>query len=203
MAAMSDSAPARARQPMSAGVECSRRKWVPSTMVSPETTLTPSARTTAASSPIQRSTRGERDSNVAAMASIRSRSRTASGPGGRAGLPVPVDDAGAVEVVGRELAADPVAGQDPDPVAPHLSRHVTEHDVVVVELDPEHGVRERLDHLALELQFLFFGHQNSVAPKGVRPLSGVAGLLLGLAGAAALAAAALVPAAALVAAAGW
>ena len=46
---------------------------------------------------------------------------------------VPVDDPRAIEVVGRELAADAIAGKDANPKAPHLPRDVPEHDVLVVE----------------------------------------------------------------------
>src|SRR5436190_16787891 len=66
-----------------------------------------------------------------------------------------VDDARAVEVVGRDLHAHAVARQDPDAEPPHLAGDVTEHLVAVVELHAEHRVRERLDDLPLELDLLF------------------------------------------------
>src|SRR5581483_11529615 len=123
-----------------------RRKCTPSTIASTEVAQTPRPRTTAASSPIPRSSRpsppGSADS-TAAIASIRARSA------------MPVDDPRAVQVVGRELAAHAVARQDADPEATHLAGHVTEHDVIVVELDPEHRVGQRLDHLALEFDLVF------------------------------------------------
>jgi translation initiation factor IF-1 len=72
-------------------------------------------------------------------------------------LAVPVDDARAVEVVRRQLDADAIAGQDADAVAAHLAGDVAEDHVVVVELHPEHGVRESLDDLALELDLFFLG----------------------------------------------
>jgi hypothetical protein len=71
---------------------------------------------------------------------------------------VSVDDAGAVEVVGRQLAAHAVAREDADAEAPHLAGDVSEYDVVVVELHPEHRVRECLDHLALEFNLVLLGH---------------------------------------------
>ena len=49
---------------------------------------------------------------------------------------------------------DSVAGQDTDIVHPHLAGDVSEHLVPVLEFDPEHGVRERLDDRPL--------HQNRV-----------------------------------------
>src|SRR3954452_22108638 len=66
-----------------------------------------------------------------------------------------VDDPRAVEVVGRDLHAHAITGEDADAEAPHLARHVAEHLVAVVELHPEHGVRERLDDFAFELDLLF------------------------------------------------
>src|SRR4051794_13891952 len=68
-----------------------------------------------------------------------------------------VDDPRAIEVVGRDLDPDAIAGEDADAEAPHLARDVAEDLVPVVELHPEHGVRERLDHLAFELDLLFLG----------------------------------------------
>src|SRR3954452_6583 len=142
---MSDRAPASARRPASAGPHAGpRRKCVPSTMTSTETTARARARTTDASSPSQRTTR-ESGRRVSAdrMASIRPSS------------PMPVDDPGAIEVVRRDLYAHAVAGEDADAEAPHLAGHVAEHLVAVVELHPEHGVRERLDDLSFELDLLF------------------------------------------------
>src|SRR4051794_24604516 len=74
------------------------------------------------------------------------------------GLPVAVDDAGAVEVVRRQLDAHPVSREDADPEAAHLAGDVPEHHVIVVELHAEHRVRQGLDDLALELDFFLFGH---------------------------------------------
>src|ERR1051325_4204304 len=70
-------------------------------------------------------------------------------------LLVAVRDAPAVEIVGRELDLDPVAGQDADVVPAHLAGDVAKHLVPVVELDLEHRVREGLHDLALHLDLLF------------------------------------------------
>ena len=43
-----------------------------------------------------------------------------------ADLPVAVDDPRAIEVVGRQLDPHAVPGQDADPEAAHLARHVAE-----------------------------------------------------------------------------
>jgi hypothetical protein len=71
---------------------------------------------------------------------------------------MPVDNPGAVQIVGRELDPDAVAGEDPDPEAPHLAGHVAEHGSIhVVELHPEHRVGQGLDDLTLQLDLLFLG----------------------------------------------
>src|ERR1022692_2124443 len=72
---------------------------------------------------------------------------------------MPVDDAGAVQVIGGELTAYAVSRQDADAKATHLSRHVPEHHVIVVELYAKHRVRQGLDHLALEFDLVFLCHE--------------------------------------------
>src|SRR6266566_2644374 len=59
-------------------------------------------------------------------------------------LPMPVDDPTAIQVVGRKLDLHPVSRQDPDAVAPHLPR----------------GVTERFGDLALELDLLLLGRHS-------------------------------------------
>src|SRR3954467_6594305 len=131
MAATSDSAPASARQPTSAGaVRPPRRKCVPSTMTSTEVTATPApaVRTTAQSSPSQRTTRepaGRRRTGPIAAIS-------ASSPSGSA---MSVDDPRPVEVVRGDLHTDAVPRQDADPEPAHLARDVPEDLMTVVELD--------------------------------------------------------------------
>ena len=70
-------------------------------------------------------------------------------------LAVAVDDPPATEIVGRQFDLDLVAREDPDPVAAHLAGGVAERFVSVLERDPEEAVTKGLDHLALELDFLF------------------------------------------------
>src|SRR5919109_1338337 len=178
MAARSESAAASARWPTSAGVACPSRKWVPSTIASTDVTASASPRTTAASSPIQRTTRLlSRRASAAPIASISARSF--KGPS--ATSPVAIDDPGAVEVVRRDLDAHPVPRQDPDAEAPHLPGDVAEHLVAVVELHPEHRVRERLDDLAFEFDLLFLGQKlDDLDVRGLRALGGLAELVLDL-----------------------
>src|ERR1700754_931862 len=68
---------------------------------------------------------------------------------------MPVDDPRPIQIVWRVLDADAVAREDPDPKPPHLAGHVAQDLVAVVELHPEHRIRERLDDLAFELDLLF------------------------------------------------
>ena len=70
---------------------------------------------------------------------------------------MPVDDPATAEVVGRHLDTHTVAREDADTVAAHLAGHVREDLVAIVQLHPEHGVRERLDDLAIELDLFFLG----------------------------------------------
>src|SRR5207249_3005297 len=63
---------------------------------------------------------------------------------GGMGLLVAVRDAAAAEVVRRELDLHPVARRDADVVHPHLPGYVSKNLVPVLQLDTEHGVRQRL-----------------------------------------------------------
>src|SRR5947207_14699276 len=61
------------------------------------------------------------------------------------------------EVVGRELDLDLVAGEDANVVLAHLPGDRGQDSLVhPVDLHPEHRAWERLDDLALHLDFLFF-----------------------------------------------
>src|ERR1700689_2382961 len=71
---------------------------------------------------------------------------------------MPVDYPRSVKIVRRQLGADAIAGEDADAKAAHLAGYVPEHDVIVVQLDPEHGVGQPLDHLALEFDLVPLGH---------------------------------------------
>src|SRR4051794_39552968 len=170
MAARSESAPASARWPTSSGPHRGpRRKCVPSTMASTDVTARAPARTTAASSPSQRTTReAGRRARAAPIASI------------SASSPMPVDDPRAVEVIRRDLDPHPIPRQDPDAEPPHLARDVPEDDVAVVELHPEHRVRERLDDLAFELDLLFLGQLDDPDVGRLGALAGLTQLVLDL-----------------------
>jgi len=68
---------------------------------------------------------------------VRRRDPLLAGP-----LLVAVDDPPAGQVVGAQFHHDPVVGQDPDVVHPHLPADVGKDLVPVVKLHPEEGIRE-------------------------------------------------------------
>ena len=70
---------------------------------------------------------------------------------------VAVGDATPAQVVRRELDLDPVSGQDPDVVHPHLPGDVSEHLVPVLEFDPEHGVGQRFDDRSFDQDRVVLG----------------------------------------------
>src|SRR5256885_16934775 len=70
--------------------------------------------------------------------------------------PVPVDDPPSGEIVGRKLNQDPVPGEDPDVVHPHLPRDMRQDPVSVVQFHPEHGVGQRFYNRSLHLDGIFF-----------------------------------------------
>src|ERR1700692_4736373 len=74
-------------------------------------------------------------------------------------LLVPINDATAAQVVRTELNDHPVIRQDADVVHPHLPADVGEYLVPVVQLHSEEGIRQRLNHRALDLDgAVFLGH---------------------------------------------
>ena len=75
------------------------------------------------------------------------------------GLPVPVGDPTAVQVVGTQLHVDLVARKDADVVLAHLSGDRREDVVATIELDTEHRARKGLGNLALDFNLLFLASQ--------------------------------------------
>src|SRR3954451_21469505 len=70
---------------------------------------------------------------------------------------VTVRDPSPRQVVGRELDLHFVAREDADVVLAHLSGNRGQDCLVhPIDLHPEHRARERLDDLAVDLDFLFF-----------------------------------------------
>src|ERR671922_243062 len=68
------------------------------------------------------------------------------------------------QVVRRELDQHAVPGKDPDVVHPHLPRDVRQHVVPVLELHPEHRVREWFGDRSLDLDGVFL-RQAPVVPR--------------------------------------
>jgi hypothetical protein len=72
---------------------------------------------------------------------------------------ISVSDATAGQVVRGDLDLHSIARKDADVVLAHLPRDRRE-DVVaaVIELNAEHGARQRLDDLSLEFDLVLFGY---------------------------------------------
>src|ERR1700741_3625813 len=76
----------------------------------------------------------------------------------------PEGDAPLGEIVGRHLHRHLVAGQDADVVHAHLPRDEGVDRMTVLQFDPEGGVRQVLQHLALQLDNVFLRHQRTGRP---------------------------------------
>jgi len=83
-----------------------------------------------------------------------------SGPVGRDSL-VAIGDTTTLEVVRGQLHLDAIAGKDADVMHTHFSADVRKHFVTVLELDPEHGVRQRFGNGPLKDDGIFFGLRQS------------------------------------------
>src|SRR5579884_302395 len=73
---------------------------------------------------------------------------------------VAVADAAALQVVGRQLHQDPIPRQDTDIVLAHLAGYVSQDLLLLVayrNLHAEHGIGQRLDHDAFDLNAGFLG----------------------------------------------
>src|SRR3954463_11938878 len=77
---------------------------------------------------------------------------------------VAVGDAASGEVVRGQFDLDAIAREDPDVVHPHLPGDVGEDLVTVLELDAEHGVRQRLGHRPFQDDRVFFGLGQRTTP---------------------------------------
>src|SRR5918999_84664 len=84
----------------------------------------------------------------------------------------PIHHTASREVVRRELDLHPVPGEDPDVMHPHLPRDVGQDLVPVLELHPEHGVRQGLHDCPLDLDDVFFGHAPTGSFERVSPAAG-------------------------------
>ena len=82
------------------------------------------------------------------------------------GLLVPVDDATAGQIVGRQLDDDPVGGMNTDVVLPHLAAVRRLHFVAVGEFNAEHRIRQCFDDLTLEFEGTFLLRHCSQSGRG-------------------------------------
>jgi hypothetical protein len=71
---------------------------------------------------------------------------------------VPVRDPSSRQVVRAELDRHSIAGENPDEMHPHLPRHVRENRVLVLELDPKHGIGQRFDDRSFYRYALLLRH---------------------------------------------
>src|SRR5262249_31008530 len=78
--------------------------------------------------------------------------------GGRAALLEAVGDAALGEVVGRHLDQDLVTGEHADAVLAHPTRGVGDDFVLVLELDPEHGVGQQFGDDTRKFEDFFLRH---------------------------------------------
>src|SRR5579884_2616320 len=82
---------------------------------------------------------------------------------------VSVRDPAAGQVVRGELHLHAVAREDPDVVHAHLPGDVREHLVAVLELHPEHRVREWLDDRPLHEDRIVFRFRQGEPPTLLKP----------------------------------
>src|SRR5215510_10769114 len=97
-------------------------------------------------------------------AELRSLGRGARHRGGALVL-VAEDHAALLQVVGRHLDGDAVAGERLDAVLLHAAGGIGDDLVAIVEQDPIARVRKDFRHHAFELDQLFLGHTR--APRGI------------------------------------
>src|SRR2546421_5302211 len=98
-------------------------------------------------------------------------------------LLVAEDDPAPGQVVGRQLDPDAVADQDADVELSHLARGVGQDRLACLQLDLEHRIRQRLDHLGIHLDRLFLARRGFVLDQSVDAGPGCRGTasLLGIA----------------------
>jgi hypothetical protein len=65
------------------------------------------------------------------------------------------------QIVGRDLHAHPIAGNNPDEVFAHLAGDMSEHKVSVGQFQPEHRARQDIDHNSFSNNRLFFSHRET------------------------------------------
>jgi hypothetical protein len=74
-------------------------------------------------------------------------------------LLIPVNDAAAIQVIGRKFDSYLVPGQDADEILAHFAGDMGQDLVLVFEFYLKHGVGQRLDHRCHDLDRVFFAHR--------------------------------------------
>ena len=82
-------------------------------------------------------------------------------------LLVPINDPTSGEVVGTKFNDYAILREDSDVVLTHLSADVSENLVSVGKLDAKHGVRQRLNNRALDLDGTVFFSQGALSSLSV------------------------------------
>ena len=77
---------------------------------------------------------------------------------GRRRLGLAESDASLRQVVGRDLNAHAISGNNPDKVFAHFAGNMSEHNMPVLQFQPEHRARQDIDHNSFSNNRLFFRH---------------------------------------------
>src|SRR4051812_20500811 len=75
-----------------------------------------------------------------------------------------VDEAALGEIVGGHLDMDTVSDDGADAKAPHLSRRIDDHAMIVIQTNPEAAVGQDLVDQAFDSEESFLGHISSLNP---------------------------------------
>ena len=78
------------------------------------------------------------------------------------GLFGPPGDATLRQVVGRHFQCNLVTGKDADKIGPQLAGDMCQQPLAVLQLHPEGGVGQRLNHFAFYLDDIFFRQARSL-----------------------------------------
>lgn len=71
---------------------------------------------------------------------------------------VAIDDSAPGEVVRRKLYGNLVSGEYSNEILSHFSGNMSQYHVFAFQLDPEHGIGQRLQDCCDDFNGFFFGH---------------------------------------------
>src|SRR5216684_1676754 len=72
---------------------------------------------------------------------------------------VAIDNPAAIQIVWRKLDGDLVPRKDTNEILAHLAGHMRQHFVLVLQLHPEHGVRQWFQNNCHHFNRVFFAHR--------------------------------------------